>query len=45
MVADDIADPEKIKGELFEALKPYGLTQKDEETKGYDILIYKLKNK
>lgn len=45
MVADDTADPEKIKGELFEALKPFGLSEKDEETKGYDILMYQLKNK
>ena len=44
-LADDNVDPEKIKKELFEALKPYGLTQKDEETKGYDILMYQLKNK
>ena len=45
MVADDIADSEKIKKELFEALKPYGLTEKDEETKGYDILMYQLNKK
>lgn len=44
-LTDDNADPEKVKAELFEALKPFGLSEKDEETKGYDILMYQLKNK
>ncbi len=44
-MTDDNVDPEKVKTELFEALKPFGLTKDDEETKGYDILMYQLKNK
>lgn len=44
-MTDENADPEKVKKELFEALKPFGLTEKDEEIKGYDILMYQLKNK
>lgn len=42
MTDDKNADPDKIKEELFEALKPFGLSQKDEEIKGYDILMYYL---
>lgn len=42
---DDDANPEEVRKELFEKLKPFGLLEKDEETKGYDILIYKNNNK
>ena len=41
-MADDNADPAKVREELFEALKPFGLSEKDEETKGYDTLIHNL---
>jgi len=44
-MTDDNADPEQARKELFEALKPFGLTEKDEETKGYDTQIYQLQNK
>jgi len=44
-MADDDADPKKIRKELFEALQPYGLSEKDEETKGYDTQIYQLNKK
>src|SRR3989344_4720175 len=44
-LTDDNVDPEKVRKELFEALKPFGLSEKDEETKGYDTQIYQLKNK
>ncbi len=44
-MTDDNADVEKIREELFETLKPYGLSKKDEEKIGYDTQIYKLKNK
>jgi len=44
-LTDDNADPEKIRKELFEALKPFGLEEKDEVTRGYDILMYNLNKK
>lgn len=44
MTSDD-ADPEQVRRELFKALEPFGLTRSDEETKGYDTLIYNLENK
>ena len=37
-------DPEKVRSELFKALEPFGLSRADEETKGYDTLICKLKS-
>ena len=43
-IADEDSDPEKIRDELLKTLEPFGLTRSDEETKGYDTLIY-LKNK
>ena len=43
-MAEDEADPEKIRDELFKAIEPFGLTKDDEETKGYDTLICKLNN-
>ena len=45
MTDDENADPGQIKKELFDALRPFELTEKDDETKGYDILMYQLKNK
>ena len=44
-LTDDNADSEKIRKELFEAIEPFGLSEKDEETRGYDTQIYQLKNK
>ena len=38
-------DPETVRKELFSAIKPFGLSEKDEETKGYDTQIYQLENK
>jgi adenylate cyclase class 2 len=43
-MADENANPEEVRKELFEILKPFGLSEKDEEINGYDILICKLKN-
>ena len=40
----DNDDPEKVREELFKALEPFGLTRNDEETKGYDTLMYLLKD-
>jgi len=34
-----------IRKELFEAIKPFGLTEADEEKLGYDTQLFKLKNK
>lgn len=44
MTDDENADAEEIRKELFEALKPFGLSEKDEETRGYDTQLYQLKN-
>ena len=39
---DDDASPDEARNELFQALKPFGLSEKDEENKGYDTKIYQL---
>lgn len=44
-ITQDDANPDEVRKELFEAIKPFGLTEVDEETKGYDTLIYNLNNK
>ena len=44
-LTNDSADPDKVVEELFEALKPYGLSRAEEEKRGYDTQIYQLKNK
>ncbi len=44
-MADDSADPVQVSKELFAALAPFGLSEKDEEKRGYDTLMYLLKNK
>jgi len=44
-MTDDNADPEQVRRELFDALKPFGLTEVDEEKLGYDTQLFKLKNK
>jgi len=45
MMTDDNADPQKARKELFSAMEQFGFSEKDEISNGYDILIYKLKNK
>jgi len=42
-MAEDDADPEVVRRELFAALAPLDLLPKDEETRGYDTQIYQLK--
>jgi adenylate cyclase class 2 len=37
-------DPKKVRQELFNKLKPFDFSEKDEVAEGYDTLIYKLKN-
>jgi len=44
-LTSDSDDPNKVRQELFEALTPFGLSEKDEEIKGYDTQIYQLHNK
>ncbi len=43
-LADENANPEKIRQELINTLRQFGLNEKDEEAKGYDTQIYQLKN-
>ena len=43
-MTDDNANPNEVRKELFEALKPFGLSEADEETRGYDTQIYQLNN-
>jgi len=45
MTNDANSDAEVIRKELFEAVKPFGLTETDEEKLGYDTQLFKLKNK
>lgn len=42
-MTDNNDDPETVRKELFDALKPLGFSEKDEETRGYDTQIYQLK--
>lgn len=41
-LTNDDVDPEKIRKEFLEILKPFGLSEKDEETSGYDTLMWKV---
>lgn len=41
-LADDQADPEQIREELFKELETLGLSRNDEETRGYDTQMYQL---
>lgn len=41
-LTNDSDDPNKVRKELFEILKPFELSEKDEEIKGYDTQIYQL---
>lgn len=41
MTSDD-ANPEKVRGELFNELVSLGLSREDEEIRGYDTQIYQL---
>lgn len=45
MTDDANSDAEVIRKELFEAVKPFGLSEADEEKLGYDTQLFKLKNK
>lgn len=45
MTDDKNSDAEEIRKELFEAVKPFGLTEADEEKLGYDTQLFKLKKK
>jgi hypothetical protein len=38
----DNDDPQKVGKELFDTLRPFGFSEADEETKGYDTQIYNL---
>jgi len=38
----DNDDPQKVRKELFDTLRPFGFSEADEETKGYDTQIYNL---
>jgi len=44
MTADD-ADVEKVRKELFDTMRVFGFSEKDEEEKGYDTQMYLLNNK
>ena len=39
-LTNDNADPEEVRKEFLEILKPFGLSEKDEEKTGYDTLIW-----
>lgn len=44
-MVDDNADAQQVIKELFEVAKSLGLSEKDEEKRGYDTQLYQLKNK
>lgn len=44
MTKDD-DDPEKVRKELFDVLRPFGFSEEDEVGQGYDTLIYQLHNR
>jgi len=44
-LTQDYDNPEDVRKELFKALEPLGFSEKDEETKGYDTLIYQMHKK
>ena len=39
------ANPNEVRKELFKAIEPFGLTEADEETKGYDTQMYQIKSR
>lgn len=41
-MTDDNVNPEEVREELFKELEYFGLSKKDEETRGYDTQIYQL---
>ncbi|MEK7634893.1 MAG: class IV adenylate cyclase [Patescibacteria group bacterium] len=41
-MTDDSSNPEKVREELFKEVEFLGLSEKDEETRGYDTQIYQL---
>lgn len=44
-LTDDDVDPTKVVAELYGILEPFGLSKEDEESKGYDTLMWQLKKK
>jgi len=44
-MVEENANPQEVRKELFEIIKPFGLSEPDEETRGYDTLIYQLNQK
>ena len=44
-MTEDSADPKEVRKELFDVMKQFGFSEKDEETRGYDTQIYQLENK
>ena len=44
-LTEDNADPVKVVAGLYGILEPFGLSKKDEESMGYDTLIWRFKNK
>ena len=42
-LTEDNVDPVKVVAELYGILEPFGLSKKDEESRGYDTLMWKLK--
>ncbi len=43
-LTQDDADPQKVREELFAVLESLGLSREDEEIRGYDTQVYRLKN-
>ena len=41
-MAEDKADAEEVREELFKVLESFGLSRSDEELRGYDTQIYQL---
>ena len=44
-LTEDNVDPVKVVAELYGILEPFGLSKKDEESRGYDTLMWQLKGK
>lgn len=44
-LTDDNVDPVKVVEELYGILEPFGFSRKDEESKGYDTLVWEINKK
>ena len=44
-MVDDDSSPDEVRAELFAIAREFGLSEKDEETKGYDTQIYLMQDK